>query len=81
MQLEFDFDQIAVLGLKIDLPKGGAAKIGSSTGLGSENNVEMIQKQGKKPFFNWISADSDIATARGGGGGLALWRRVSINEE
>ena len=23
----------------------------------------------------WISADADIATARGGGGGLALWRR------
>ena len=30
---------------------------------------------GKKPFFNWISADSNIATARGGGGGLALWQR------
>ena len=30
---------------------------------------------GKKPFFNWISADSEIATARGGGGGLALWQR------
>lgn len=75
-KLEFDFDQIGLLGLKIDLPKGGAAKIGSSTGLGSENNVEMIEKQGKKPFFNWISADSDIATARGGGGGLALWKRV-----
>ena len=24
---------------------------------------------------NWISADDEIATARGGGGGLALWRR------
>ena len=79
--LEFDFDQISILGFKINLPKGGAAKIGSSTGLGSENNVEMIKKQGKKPFFNWISADSDIATARGGGGGLALWRRVGINDE
>ena len=56
-KLEFDFDQIALLGFKINLPKGGAAKIGSSTGLGSENNVQMIEKQGKKPFFNWISAD------------------------
>ena len=26
-------------------------------------------------FFNWISADAEIATARGGGGGLALWQR------
>lgn len=23
----------------------------------------------------WISADEEIATARGGGGGLALWQR------
>ena len=30
---------------------------------------------GKKPFFNWISADENVATARGGGGGLALWKR------
>lgn len=29
---EFDFDEIAVLGLRFKLPKGGAAKIGSSTG-------------------------------------------------
>ena len=74
-RLVFDFDQIAVLGLKFDLPKGGAAKIGGSTGLGSKENTNLV-KQGKKPFFNWISADDEIATARGGGGGLALWRRV-----
>lgn len=73
-KLEFDFDAIAVLGAKFNLPKGGAAKIGSSTGLGSDNNIELVDK-GAKPFFNWISADGDIATARGGGGGLALWRR------
>lgn len=72
----FDFDQIQFFGLsRINLPKGGAAKIGQSTGLGSENNIDLIE-QGKKPFFNWISADDEIATARGGGGGLALWRRV-----
>jgi hypothetical protein len=29
----------------------------------------------RQPFFNWISADERIATARGGGGGLALWKR------
>ena len=23
----------------------------------------------------WISADEEVATARGGGGGLALWKR------
>ena len=80
-KLEFDFDQIALLGLKFVLPKGGAAKIGSSTGLGSSNNVDMIEKQGKKPFFNWILADNDIAAARGGGGGLALWTRVKIEGE
>jgi hypothetical protein len=73
-KVEFDFTAIAVLGLKFDLPKGGAAEIGAATGLGSENNKELVNK-GKKPFFNWISADADIATARGGGGGLALWKR------
>ena len=37
---------------------------------------------GKKPFFNWISADSLIATARGAGGGLALWQRdVELQEK
>jgi light-harvesting complex II chlorophyll a/b binding protein 4 len=73
-RLEFDFDSIAVAGLKFDLPKGKAEEFGAATGLGSSNNVEMAKK-GKKPFFNWISADDKIATARGGGGGLALWRR------
>ena len=73
-KLEFDFDEIAVLGLRLTLPKGGAAKIGSSTGLGAEK--QQLTGKTKRPFFNWISADEQIATARGGGGGLALWRRV-----
>ena len=79
-KLEFDFDQIELLGLKFNLPSGGAAKIGQSTGLGSENNEQLITT-GKRPFFNWISADSNIATARGGGGGLALWRRIDSGIE
>ena len=78
-RLVFDFDQISVLGLKFNLPKGGAAQIGGSTGLGSKENTNLV-KQGKKPFFNWISADDEIAFARGGGGGLALWRRVAEGE-
>lgn len=73
-KVEFDFNSLAILGFKIDLPKGKAAEIGGSTGLGSDNNAELVEK-GKRPFFNWISADSTIATARGGGGGLALWKR------
>jgi len=74
-RLEFDFDAIELAGLlKFDLPKGGAESIGAATGLGAENNVKRAE-QGKKAFFNWISADADIATARGGGGGLALWQR------
>lgn len=73
-KLEFDFDEISVLGLKFQLPKGGAAKIGSSTGLGSENNTKI-----RSPFFNWISADEEIATARGGGGILLLPFKLSLN--
>lgn len=79
-RLEFDFDTVAIGGAKLKIPKGRAEKLGAWTGLGSKNNVERA-KQGKKAFFNWISADDKIATARGGGGGLALWKRTSELEE
>jgi hypothetical protein len=36
---------------------------------------------GRRAFFDWISADDAIATARGGGGGLALWKRVGIDDD
>jgi hypothetical protein len=52
-----------VLGLKFSLPK---KQIDPNT---------KNPNAGRKPFFNWISADATIATARGGSGGLALWRR------
>lgn len=75
-KLEFDFNELLILNLiKLNLGKGEAAKIGASSGLGSESNVENA-KRGRQAFFNWISADENIATARGGGGGLALWKRV-----
>jgi hypothetical protein len=79
-KLTFDFNQINLLGgigggINIQLKKGQAAEFGSKTGLGSEGNVDMVKNKGKRPFFNWISANRDIATARGGGGGLALWKR------
>lgn len=74
-KVEFDFDTIAIFGFKINLGKGQAAEIGASSGLGSDSNVEN-SKRGKKAFFNWIAADESIATARGGGGGLALWKRI-----
>lgn len=48
--------------------------------MGSKNNVKNAEK-GKAAFFNWISADGNIATARGGGGGLALWKRVQLDED
>jgi hypothetical protein len=73
-KLEFDFDEIAIFGLCIPLQAGQAAQIGASSGLGSESNVENA-KRDRQAFFNWISADDQIATARGGGGGLALWKR------
>ena len=55
-KLEFDFDAIALAGFKFDLPKGKAAELGQATGLGSDNNVKLVENK-KKPFFNWISAD------------------------
>jgi hypothetical protein len=75
-KLTFDFTSIKLLNLiDIQLKAGEAASLGAKTGLGSEGNVEL-EKRGKRAFFNWISADDKIATARGGGGGLALWKRV-----
>jgi hypothetical protein len=75
-KLTFDFTSIKLFNaFDIQLKAGEAAGIGAKTGLGSESNVEN-EKRGKRPFFNWISADEKIATARGGGGGLALWKRV-----
>ena len=56
----FDFNQIALFGLKFNLPTGGAGEIGAKTGLGTNAQTD---KEGS--FFNWISADSEIATARG----------------
>lgn len=68
--------KLLYLALKYPLGKGQAAQLGASSGLGSESNVENIQKRDRKAFFNWISANDNIATAQGGGGGLALWKRV-----
>lgn len=79
-KLEFDFDHVGVLNFfDVSLGKGEAAKLGAKSGLGSEGNAKLSEKD-KSAFFNWISADENIATARGGGGGLALWKRV-VEEE
>ena len=79
-KLEFEFDVITIFGLKLDLRRGMDSQLGAASGLGAESNVENAKK-GKRPFFNWINADDKIATARGGGGGLALWKRVVEDEE
>lgn len=72
-KVEFDFTKITLLNfLDVQLGKGEAAEMGAKSGLGSKNNVGTD----RKAFFNWISANEEIATARGGGGGLALWKRV-----
>jgi hypothetical protein len=80
-KIEFDFTSIKLFNfLDIQLAAGEAASLGAKSGLGSEGNVQL-EKKGKRAFFNWISADDKIATARGGGGGLALWKRVDYEGE
>jgi hypothetical protein len=80
-RLEFDFDAVRLLdAFTIDLAGGQAARLGAASGLGSESNVVNTEQRKKMPFFNWISADATLATARGGGGGLALWKRVVVDE-
>jgi hypothetical protein len=77
-QVQFDFDTIQLFQgtFSIPLQRGQAAELGAKSGLGSESNLVNIQQKNRKAFFNWISADDQIATARGGGGGLALWKRI-----
>jgi PAP_fibrillin len=75
-KLEFDFSSVRLLNLwTVNLSTGEAAELGAKSGLGAKNNVDNAKKD-RKAFFNWISADESIATARGGGGGLALWKRI-----
>jgi hypothetical protein len=75
-KITFGFTSIKLLNtFEIQLKADEAANLGAKTGLGSESNVEL-GKKGKRPFFNWISADDKIAIARSGDGGLALWKRV-----
>lgn len=79
-KLEFTFDQLKLFNtFTVKLNKGEAEKLGSASGLGSSSNEELVRNE-KKPFFNWISADENIATARGGGGGLALWKKEEVFE-
>jgi hypothetical protein len=76
-RLEFDFLQLELFQwIQISLQGGQAAQIGATTGLGSSSNPRNFEQRKKLPFFLWISADANVATARGGGGGLALWKRV-----
>jgi hypothetical protein len=43
-KLEFDFDTIQILGLKIPLQQGQAAQLGAKSGLGSKGNVELAKR-------------------------------------
>jgi hypothetical protein len=78
--LVFDFEAARILNaFTVALaPRGGAARLRSARELGSVDNVANFTEQQRLqlPFFHWISADATLATARGGGGGLALWKRV-----
>jgi hypothetical protein len=92
-RLSFDFDKLELFNglFTLNLSPGQAREMGSTTGLGSKGQTntadgESEDKDGSKmppkaqrqaAFFNWISANDKIATARGGGGGLALWKRVA----
>jgi len=60
-KLTFDFDEIALFGLKFRLPKGGAAELGAASGLGAKSNVARAKKE-LPAFFNWISANDDVTT-------------------
>ena len=64
-------------GLKLNFVKSEAiiTQLVVMTGLGDRvANAKNIPRQA---YYNWISANDDIATARGSGGGLSLWKRVS----
>lgn len=76
-RLNFDFDTIRLFNgfWTVPLKRGEAASLGGTLRLGAKSNAENA-KRGRPAFFNWISVDEKIATARGAGGGLALWKRI-----
>ena len=80
VRVEFDFDSVRLFDSFDVTLGGGALEVGERTGLGSGTGVEGKEDGKKKAFFNWCIADDKIATARGGGGGIALWRRIQENE-
>lgn len=74
IRVEFDFEKLRLLDL-FDIHLGsGALEVDEKTGLGSGTGIKKDDGK-KKAFFNWCIADEKIATARGGGGGIALWKR------
>lgn len=70
-RVNFDFDQLQLFNGGVKIPLKPMA-----VGDAAAAAPALDSKKKKLPFFNWISADERIATARGGGGGLALWKRV-----
>jgi hypothetical protein len=64
-RLEYDFNALRLLDV-FTIPLAGATRLAAAAS-GSESK--------KLPFFNWISADATLATARRGRGVL-VWKRV-----
>jgi hypothetical protein len=82
---DFDYDAVeAEIGIRVRHHRStrttqdqvGEEGYREKLGSVSSSNNEKLAESGRRAFFDWISADDEIATARGGGGGLALWKRV-----
>jgi len=68
-RLEFEFDEVEALGVYTpELPD----PIKSILGLRIEG-----KDYDKQPAFNFIAVDDKVLVARGAGGGVALWERIS----
>jgi hypothetical protein len=50
-----------------------------TVGVDTDTEVSKAQKPGKTPFFKFIHVDERCIVARGRGGGLAVWGRISSN--
>jgi len=78
--LEFTFTNVAVgVGKDYTLSQAIPAKNWNVVGVATDADDEGIAgaKAGKNPFFKIIHVDDQCIVARGRGGGVAVWSRVS----
>eukprot|EP00873_Tetraselmis_striata_P011740 jgi/Tetstr1/432004/TSEL_021480.t1 len=84
--LEFVFERVTLetglfqpLSFKIGDDAWASAKQAEQAASGGRGNIGAAKegRRGANPFFKFFLADAECCVARGRGGGLAMWKRLS----